>query len=143
MRTFVMSAVLAVLTAVPAFAQPEQPKPGPEHEMLKKHAGEWTTVMKAGGGEFKGTYSAKMELGGLWLVGSLESDLGGQKFSGKSLETYDAASKKFVSVWADSMGTKPMHMEGTYDEKTKALTTTGDVVLADALFAVLFMEIGV
>ena len=32
-----------------------------------------------------------MELGGLWLVGSLQSDLDGQKFHGKSLDTYDAA----------------------------------------------------
>ena len=39
--------------------------------------------------EFKGAMTYKMELGGLWLVGSMESDLGGQKFYGKSLDTYE------------------------------------------------------
>ena len=125
MRTFTIVAMTAVLAA-PAFAQPEAPKPGPEHEMLKKKEGTWTTVMKANGAEFKGSVTFKMELGGLWLVGSLETDLGGQKFYGKSLDTYDAKSKKFVGVWADSMGTRPMNMEGTYDEAKKALTSTAD-----------------
>ena len=129
MRTFAAVTMLAVLTAAPAIAQPEFPKPGPEHEMLKKREGTWTTLMKADGGEFKGEVTYKMELGGLWLVGDMNSDLGGQKFQGRSLDTYDAASKKFVSVWLDSMSTKPMNMEGTYDAKTKTMTT---VTTADA-----------
>ncbi len=127
MRTFAAVTMAAVMTAASALAQqPEAPKPGPEHEMLKKKEGTWTTVMKSGGAEFKGTVTYKMELGGLWLVGSQESDLGGQKFHGKSLDSYDAASKKFVGVWADSMGTRPMTLEGTYDEAKKTLTLTAD-----------------
>src|SRR5262245_53421092 len=88
MRTIVAVTVAAVLAA-PAFAQ-EMPKPGPEHKSLAKKEGTWSTVMKAGGMEHKGTVTLKMELGGLWLVGSLESDLNGQKYFGKSLDTYDA-----------------------------------------------------
>lgn len=126
MRTFATLTALALsltLTTATLAQQPEQPKPGPEHELLKKHEGTWDTVMKAGGTDFKGVTVNKMELGGLWLVGSLEIDMGGQKFQGRSMDTYDAKSKKFVGVWADSMGTQPMHMEGTYDAKTKTLTT--------------------
>jgi len=123
MRT--IAAVVAAVLATPALAQ-EPPKPGPEHELLKKREGTWDTTMKAGGMEYKGTVTFKMELGGLWLVGSLESDLGGQKFSGKSLDTYDAGKKKFVGVWADSMGTTPMLMEGAYDPAKKALTMIGE-----------------
>jgi hypothetical protein len=67
-----------------------------------------------------------MEVGGLWLVGSLASDLGGQKFHGKSLETYDAKKKKYVSVWFDSMSTTPLTMEGTYDKEKKTLTMVGE-----------------
>jgi Protein of unknown function (DUF1579) len=127
MRMFVMVTMAAVLTTALGFAQqPEAPKPGPEHELLKKREGTWTTLMKAGGGEFKGVIIYKMELGGLWLVGSMDTDLGGQRFYGKSLDTYDAKTKKFVSVWADSMGTTPMNMTGTYDEAKKTLTTIGD-----------------
>ena len=118
------SCVIALLAA-PVQAQ-EPPKPGPEHELLKKREGTWDTTMKAAGMEFKGTVTYKMELGGLWLVGSMETELGGQKFWGKSLDSYDAGKKKYVGVWADSMGTTPMLMEGTFDPATKALTMVGE-----------------
>jgi hypothetical protein len=87
--------------------------------------------MKADGMEFKGTVTYKMELGGLWLVGSMESDLGGQKFFGKSLDTYDAGKKKYVGVWFDSMSTTPMTMEGTLDKEKKTMTMIGDGVGPD------------
>ena len=110
MRTL---SVLAVLVMVCA-AEAQQPvKPGPEHALIKKREGNWTTTMKAGGMDYQGNVTFKMELGDLWLVGSLEIDLGGMKFSGKSLDTYDAAKKKYVGYWFDSMGTTPMTMEGT------------------------------
>jgi hypothetical protein len=68
----------------------------------------------------------KMDLGGLWLVSEFEGEFGGLKFKGRGLDTYDAAKKKYVSVWADSMSTTPMMMEGTYDEKAKTLTLAGE-----------------
>ncbi len=123
MRT--IAVVLAAVLAAPALAQ-GPPQPGPEHEMLKKRDGTWETVMRSGGMDFKGITTYKMELGGLWLCGSTEMDLGGQKFGGKSLDTYDAAKKKFLSVWVDSMGTTPLLMEGTEDPKTKELTMVGE-----------------
>ena len=82
--------------------------------------------MKAGDQEFKGTVTYKMELGGLWLVGSMTSDMGKDKFHGKSMDTYDARKKKYVSVWFDSMSTTPMTMEGTHDPATKTLTMVGE-----------------
>ena len=78
MRKTALVALAAVLAA-PALAQ-EPAKPGPEHELLKKLEGTWDTTMKAGGKEHKGTMTYKMELGGLWRVGSMDSDLGGQRF---------------------------------------------------------------
>jgi hypothetical protein len=107
-------------------AQPEFPKPGPEHEMLKKMEGTWDTTMKHPGGESKGTTTYKVDLGGLWLSSALDIDLGGMKFQGRGMDTYDAAKKKYVSVWFDSMGTQPMIFEGTYDKDKKTLTMTGD-----------------
>jgi hypothetical protein len=119
-------AVLAMaLTLGTGTRAQEAPKPGPEHEVLKKREGTWDTTMKAGGMEFKGTVTFKMELGGLWLAGSLESDLGGQKFYGKSMDTYDAGKKKYVGFWFDSMGTTPLTMEGSYDRDKKTLTMVG------------------
>ena len=62
----------------------------------------------------------------MWLTGNLESEMFGTKFTGKSLDTYDTAKKKYVSVWADSMSTSPMLMEGTYDKEKKTMTMAGD-----------------
>lgn len=126
-----MSVKAALAVAVAAFLVPgvqaqEFPKPGPEHDVLKKHVGNWETTMKVGGADFKGTMTYKMDLGGLWLVGELETDLGGMKFSGKGLDTYDAKKKKYVGYWFDSMGTTPLVMEGSYDKEKKTMTTIGE-----------------
>jgi hypothetical protein len=121
----IAAVTLAAVLAAPALAQePRIPKPGPEHKLLKKREGTWTTTVKAGARESKGTMTFKMELGGLWLVGSLTSELGEQKFYGKSMDTYDARKKKYVSVWFDSMSTTPLTMEGNFD-KDKKLTLVG------------------
>ena len=124
MRT-IAAVTTAVMLAAPAPAQ-EPPQPGPEHQVLKRLEGTWDTTMKAGGMESKGTVTYKMELGGRWLVGSLESDLGGQKFSGKGLDTYDPAKKKYIGYWFDSMSTTPLAMEGTYDADKKTMTMVGE-----------------
>jgi hypothetical protein len=124
-KVAVLAMVAALALGTQARAQ-EAPKPGPEHKLLKDRVGTWETTLKAGGMENKGSTTYKMELGGLWLVGSLKSDLSGQKFYGKSLDTYDAKKKKYVGVWFDSMGTTPMMMEGTYDKEKKTLTMVGD-----------------
>ena len=120
------AAALAVALAAPATQAQEFPKPGPEHEVLKKLEGTWDATMKFGGAESKGTMTYKMDLGGLWLVSSFEGEFAGMKFSGKGLDTYDAAKKKYVGVWFDSMSTTPMLMEGDYDKSRKALTMIGD-----------------
>jgi hypothetical protein len=121
-----MIAVLVVAAlAVPALSQ-EFPKPGPEHKVLERLVGTWDTTMKAGGKETKGKVTYRMELGGMWLAGSLQSELFGQKFSGRSLESYNAAKKKYVSVWVDSLAGAPVIMEGTYDKEKKAMTMAGE-----------------
>jgi hypothetical protein len=119
-----LATFILVLMASPLIAQ-EMPKPGPEHEMLKKQEGNWETVMKAGGMEFKGNATFKMELGGLWLASTMESELFGQKFSGKGIDGYNTNKKKYVSIWVDSMSTGPVTMEGTYDADKKTLTCVG------------------
>jgi hypothetical protein len=121
-----IAAVVAAVLAGTAFAQ-EPAKPGPEHAQLKKLEGTWDSTMKAGGMEHKGSMTYKMELGGLWRVGSLESDLGpGVKFYGKGMDTYDAKKKKYVSYWFDSMSATPLVMEGTYDGEKKTMTMVGE-----------------
>jgi Protein of unknown function (DUF1579) len=118
---------VAGLVAVPAArAQEFPPKPGPEHELLKKMEGTWEATTKAGGMESKGTMTYKMALGGLWLMSKFEGEFAGQKFEGHGMDTYDTMKKKFVGIWADSMSTSPLVMEGTYDKAKKTQTMTGE-----------------
>ena len=118
--------VLVVCGTIPAARAQEPPKPGPEHEILKKLEGNWDLTMKFGGMDAKGSVVYKMELGGLWLTSALETELLGMKFSGRGMDGYDTTRKKYVSVWVDSMAFSPMMMEGTYDKAKKTLTMVGD-----------------
>jgi hypothetical protein len=99
--------VLAGLLAAPAAAQPPLPKPGPEHEVLKKHVGTWDLTMKFGGMETKGTSTYKMDLGGMWLSSTVESEIFGMKFQGHGMDSYDATKKKYVSAWFDRVRHRP------------------------------------
>ena len=119
------AAVLAAAFAGAAPAQ-ESPKPGPEHEVLKKHVGTWDLTMKFGGMETKGTVTYKMDLGGLWLASSLEAELFGTKFQGRGMDSYDPGKKKYVGVWIDSMATSPMFLEGSFDKEKKTMTMAGE-----------------
>jgi hypothetical protein len=120
-----LCAVALILFVAPAAQAQESPKPGPEHEILKKMAGNWDLTMKIGGMEIKGTGTNKMDLGGLWLVTSMECEFGGVKAQGKGFDTYDFAKKKYVSVFVDSQSTSPLVTEGTYDKATRTLTMEG------------------
>jgi len=124
-RCLIAAVVVGLIVTAGSRGQ-EFPKPGPEHEMLKKMEGTWDAKMTGMGMESKGTMVYKMELGGLFLTSTFEGDFGGQKFTGKGFDGYDSMKKKFVGVWVDSMSFSPMMMEGTYDKDKKQLTMTGE-----------------
>jgi hypothetical protein len=117
----------ALLFAGVIVAQPPEVKPGPEHEVLKGMAGTWTGKMKMTGGSDESDVRAvyRMECNGLWLTSDFRTKFGDQPFQGKGFDSYDPASKKYKTVWIDSMSTKPMFMEGTFDPATKTLTQSG------------------
>ncbi len=100
--------------------------PGPEHEALKRLAGEWVATIKSDGGDSKGVMIARMECAGLWLATEFRGDFGGMPFLGRGLDGYDPATRKHVSVWVDSMSTKPLMFEGTLDKAKKTLTMTAE-----------------
>jgi len=124
-RLFAAVCAASVLAAPAALAQ-EPPKPGPEHARLKRAEGTWDAKIKVGDMESKGTATYKMELGGLWLISDFKGEFEGTTFQGKGLDTYDPGKKKYISVWVDSMTTKPLTMEGTFDKDNKVLTMTGE-----------------
>ena len=122
--------LLAVSGTVYARQVPDV-KPGPEHELLKEYAGDWEATVSAQGSESKGTTTARVALGGLWLIEDFKGDFAGTPFEGHGITTYDAAKKKYVTVWADSMSTSPMTLEGAYDKGAKTLSMSGSMPMPD------------
>ena len=62
-------------------------------------------------------------LGGMWLLSEFEGKIGGQTFMGHGQFGYDPIKKKYIGTWADTMSPHLSMMEGTYDAKTKTMTT--------------------
>jgi hypothetical protein len=119
------AAVLVSILCVQV-ARAQVPQPAPEMEHLKKMVGTWDATIEMEGQQSKGTSVWKMDLGGMWLASEFKGEFGGMEFQGKGFDTYDAAKKKFVSVWMDSMSSTPMTMEGTMDKDGKKYTMTGE-----------------
>ena len=111
------------------------PTPGPEHEHLKKLEGTWTAKVKAGDMESAATATYRMICGGMWLQSDFQGSFGDQKFSGQGLDSYDPEKKKYVSVWVDSMSTRPMLLEGTHDKEKRTTTMTGEAPGMDGKMA--------
>jgi hypothetical protein len=129
-RSRLLAVAIAISFTVNSAAQdqpPPSPKPGPEHAELKKLEGTWdAAVTLQDGKKSKAEATYKMECGGLWLASDFKGEFDGKPFHGKGLDTYDAAKKKYVAVWVDSMMTAPLIMEGTHDESTKTTTQIGE-----------------
>jgi hypothetical protein len=148
-KALLVGVVLLIL--LPSARAQEPPKPGKEHDHLKRLVGAWDAETEFG----KGTMTYKMGLGGLWLIGDFEGEFGGMKFLGKGLDTFDPATKKYRSVWVDSFSTAPRIMEGTLDDKIMTMTgegrgpdgkptkykSTTEIKDADTVNFILFMEI--
>jgi hypothetical protein len=119
LRALLASVALLILETS-AWTQ-EPPKPTQQHDHLKRLVGAWDAETASG----TGTMTYKMGLGGLWLIGDFEGEFGGMKFHGKGLDTYDAGTKKYRSVWVDSFSAAPRIMEGSLDKEGKVMTMHG------------------
>ncbi|MES2374007.1 MAG: DUF1579 domain-containing protein [Bacteroidota bacterium] len=108
--------------------------PGKEQAMLAKSAGNWkaeTTMWMAPDSPpmvSNGTASTKMIMGGRYQQMVFKGDMMGQPFEGIGTTAYDNARKVWTSSWIDNMSTGIMNMEGTWDEATKTMTTTGKML---------------
>src|SRR3954452_3140191 len=107
MKMIRLAAAAVVLIAGAAKAQ-QPPRPSAEHERLKQMAGEWDAQVKLALGpgktqESKGEYTAKIEVGGFFLITEFKGELAGAKFQGRGVTGYDPFKKKYVGTWIDSM----------------------------------------
>jgi len=120
--------VLATLGVALGQGPPPAPKPGPEHEHLKKEAGRWDAVVELFEGpgsapqSSKGVETNTLMTGGLWLITDFKGEMAGQPFEGHGVTGYDAAKKKYVGTWVDSMSSGISTVESTYDSGNKTQT---------------------
>jgi len=131
-RLLTLTLAFGMLAAAARLTAQQPPiKPGPEHEKLKLAEGTWDVTFSAKGNEYKGKATFKIGLNGLWLLEHFTADFDGMPFEGRGATSYDPAKKKYVDVWIDSMSTRPMVSEGTYDDATKTITMNGNMPLPD------------
>lgn len=99
-------------------------------QVLKQDVGTWNCEVKffadpsAPPTVSKGTETCFM-VGDYWLVSNFKGDIMGTAFQGHSQTGFDSATKKFVGTWIDSMSPFAMTTEGSWDEKTQTVTSTG------------------
>lgn len=105
--------------------------PGEPHKLFASLAGSWTTTTKSwmepGKPPMESTGSAEMKmlLDGRFLQQEFTGEMMGQPFSGVGIDAYDNLRKKYVTAWADTMGTGIFIMEGTASADGKTITLRG------------------
>jgi len=129
LRIFAVVTAMQVLWNSGVLAQ-DIPKPDPEHEILKQMEGNWDAQVKyympssETPLESKGESTAKMDVGGFFLVSEFKSQMEGMAYHGRGISGYDPAKKKYVGVWVDSMSPVINVTEGTFDKSTNVFTET-------------------
>lgn len=132
--------------ADPKAAAPTQPDPkameeawmklmekNEHHERFKGMEGTWEAVVKhwmepgAPAMEAKGSMVNTLIHDGRYVQHEFKGDMMGQPFTGSGTFGYNNATKQYEGTWIDNMGTGTMFMTGTYDEKTKTYTSTGEM----------------
>ena len=104
--------------------------PGGPHKRLAKMEGSWITRTTASMSpdappmESKGTCKQKMILNGRFLQQEYSGDMMGTSFKGINIIGFDNHTKKYVSVWIDSMSTALYYFEGTASPNGKTITQT-------------------
>ena len=105
--------------------------PGPQHEMLKKMAGEWnakvTSMMDPSQPPQveNSTSTLTVLMDGRYCQEVTSGQMMGQPFSGMGLMGYDNVLGKYVSTWIDNMGTGIMTGTGTANASGKVITCSG------------------
>jgi hypothetical protein len=103
--------------------------PGEPHTRLAKLEGSWITKTRSWEGdkqvmESSGTCEQKLILGGHYLQQEYTGDMMGAPFAGINLLGYNNYTKKYESIWIDSMSTAVYYFVGTASKDGKTVTQT-------------------
>jgi hypothetical protein len=99
----------------------EFPKPGPEHQRLKRLTGAWTARIKyypspgADPVESAGELLARIDIGGYFLLRDI--NFGMQGYQGRGLTGWDAFQGAYVGMWVDSTSPIIYRTTGHFDER--------------------------
>ena len=110
---------------------PEWAQKGPQHEDMKKWAGEWDVSQKmwmAPGQppmEMSASNTNTLLWDGRYLTGDFKGNFMGTEFDGKLLMGFDRVDQKYVSIWIDSMSTYVSVSYGT-EKDGKIVFETND-----------------
>ncbi len=102
--------------------------PGAPHKLLAKLEGSWTTRTRGWmepdkpPTESAGTCEQKLILDGHYLRQEYAGDMMGVPFSGINFLGYNNHTKKYESVWIDSMSTAIYYFVGTASEDGRTIT---------------------
>jgi hypothetical protein len=102
--------------------------PGDPHKLLAKLEGSWTTRSRGWMEpdkppfESSGTCEQKMILGGRYLRQEYTGDMGGIPFAGINIMGYNNQTKKYESVWVDTMSTGVFYFVGTASADGRTIT---------------------
>ncbi|MHC4409853.1 MAG: DUF1579 family protein [Planctomycetota bacterium] len=105
-------------------------KPGPEHAEFAKMAGDWSVAVK----EFKpdgttkvskATTKFSMVLGGLIQRQDYKGEMGGTPFNSIGMTAFNKGTKKYESIWMDSMSSGMMWMNGNKIDDGKTVEYKG------------------
>lgn len=102
--------------------------PGPPHQELAKLEGSWITRSRSWVEpgkppvESTGTCEQKLLLDGHYLQQVYTGDMMGKPFTGISILGYDNHTKKYQSIWIDSMSTGVYFFEGTASKDGRTIT---------------------
>jgi len=142
-RRIVLCIGLVALIASPALAQPppdqdaamkaymESAKPGPEHKMLADMAGTWDVSMTnytdpKSPTTTKGTSVMTTMMDGRYIKEELTSEMMGMPFHGFGITGFNNTTRKFETIWLDTMGT--MIMTGSGEGANGTINVTFDFV---------------
>ncbi len=109
--------------------------PGPEHRQIKNFAGDWEIAGKfrmdpnAPWTDSKSTSHAELILGGRFVIQKIKGqpmpEMGmNEPFEGFGMIGFDRDKKKYISTWADNMGTMIMTAEGDASEGAHTISFT-------------------
>ncbi len=102
--------------------------PGEPHKLLASRVGSWSTKSRhwmeldKPPMEFAGFCERKMILDGRFLQDEFSGEMMGSPFKGIGVIGYDNQSKKYVSIWMDSMSTGIYFLEGTASQDGRTIS---------------------